>query len=245
MMKKTSGQVSRAAVNPVGARSLRSQLADVLEAAILLGEYEPGARLIERALIERFGVSSIPVREALQDLESRGLVVKLPNVGCRVVELSAEDARAVRDLRRHLEPRVTRWAAERFTEEWREPLTAQWRKMLEAAELHDVPAFFHEDLALHRMVWRIAGNRFAARALETAVGPLFASGLVQGTRSGRLEMVKEARKHEGIVNAVVSGDGDQAERLLLEMASEFEDYLQESGEPPARTSKNGSKGRQA
>lgn len=232
-------------MNPVGARSLRSQLADALEAAILLGEYEPGARLIERELIERFGVSSIPVREALQDLESRGLVVKLPNVGCRVVELTAEDARAVSELRWHLEPLVARWAAERFHEKWREPLTGQWRRMAEAAESNDVPAFFHEDLAFHRMVWRIAGNRFAARALETAVGPLFASGLVRGMRSGHLQMEKEARKHEGILNAVLNGDGDRAERLLREMASGFEDHLQSSAGPPVRPSRKGSKRRPA
>jgi DNA-binding GntR family transcriptional regulator len=220
-------------------------VADVLEAAILLGEYEPGARLIERELIGRFGVSSIPVREALQDLESRGLVVKLPNVGCRVVELSAEDALAVSELRRHLEPLVARWAAERFTEEWREPLTEQWRRMVDAAERNDVAGFFHEDLGFHRMVWRIAGNRFAARALETALGPLFASGLVRGTRSGRLHLEKEARKHEGILNAVLKGDGDRAERLLLEMGVGFEDHVQGMAEQPERPSKNGSKGRQA
>ncbi len=219
-------------------RLLRAQIADALEAAILTGEYAPGARLTERELVQRYGVSSIPVREALQDLEGRGLVVKLPNVGCRVVDLTVEDARAVTEMRRHLEPLVAGWAAARVTAKWHAPLKAQWRRMEDAAKRDDLSAFFHEDLGFHRMIWRIAGNRFAERALEMAVGPLFASGIVRGTQSGRLQLKKEAHKHKGVMQAVLDGDADGASQALLAMAREFEDHLQVRGAEPQGRPKN-------
>ena len=57
-----------------------------------MGVFQPGQRIVERELINRFGVSSIPVREALQDLESRGLLVRKLNHGYTVVKLTYGDA---------------------------------------------------------------------------------------------------------------------------------------------------------
>lgn len=54
---------------------------------------------ITRELAEQFGVSSIPVREALQELENRGLVTKRPNYSSRVIELSQEELDQLFELR--------------------------------------------------------------------------------------------------------------------------------------------------
>ncbi len=213
---------------------LRTQIADAVEAAILSGEHPPGTRLIERELVDRFGVSSIPVREALQDLEAKGLVVKIPNVGCRVVELSEHDAEAVCELRRTLEPLVFRWAAERIRPEQHVPLTEQWIRFQRAAATGDFPSFFREDIAFHRLVWQIAGNRFATRALESTIGPLFAAGLARGARSGRINLKREAQKHKPVLDAILAGDGDRASGVLLEVANSFEFHFKNSAPPVQR-----------
>lgn len=223
-------------------RPLRTQIADDLEAAILMGDYEPGARLIERELVERFGASSIPVREALQDLEGRGLVVKLPNVGCRVVDMTVEDVKAVIEMRRVLEPAVAGWAAQRITAEWRERLKAQWQRMDEAAKRNDLVACFHEDLAFHRMVWRIADNPFALRALELSARPLFASGVVRGARSGQLNLKQESQKHKRLLEAILAGDAERASNTLQAIAIGFEGCLVENAAAKARGGRRGKKG---
>lgn len=224
------------------ARPLRTQIADDLEAAILMGDYEPGARLIERELVERFGASSIPVREALQDLEGRGLVVKLPNVGCRVVDMTVEDVKAVIEMRRVLEPAVAGWAAQRITAEWRERLKAQWQRMDEAARRNDLVSCFHEDLAFHRMIWRIADNPFAARALELSARSLFASGIVRGARSGRLNLKQEVQKHKGLLESILDGDAERASKTLAEIAAGFEGCLVENAAAKASGGERGKKG---
>lgn len=212
-------------------RLLRKQIAEAVEAAIITGEYPPGARLIERELVERFGGSSIPVREALQDLEGRGLVVKLPNVGCRVVELTPEDLRAVIEVRRLLEPAVMGWAAERIDKEDHEALKAMWKRLDEAARADDLWAYFHIDLDFHRMIWRIAGNRFAEKALEMVAGPMFASGMVRGLKRGTLRLREESQKHKLMLQAILKGDSAVASRTLEEIAIDFEDQLVGEGEP--------------
>ncbi|MBI4891318.1 MAG: GntR family transcriptional regulator [Acidobacteria bacterium] len=212
-------------------QSLRTQIADAVEAAILGGEHPPGARLIERELVDRFGVSSIPVREALQDLEAKGLVVKVPNVGCRVVEFTKHDTEAVCEFRRTLEPLVFRWAAARITIEWHAPLTEQWVRFSRAAATGNSPDFFREDIAFHRLIWQIAGNRFASRALEGTIGPLLAAGLAIDSNSVSFNLQREARKHKPILDAILAGDGDRAANLLLEIAGNFEFHFRSAAIP--------------
>lgn len=205
----------------IHAKSLRDEIADVLERAILTGVYEPGRRLVERELIERFGVSSIPVREALQELENRGLVTRRHNYGCSVVQLSAEDVAAIIELRRALEPKVIEWAAARITPQRARELEAQLGKLAAAAEAGDLSGFFHADLLLHKMIWETSGNRYAARALETALGSLFASGL-GGPEARDIDLRREVRKHQRMLKALRSRDGARAAAALLDIAQGFE-----------------------
>ena len=83
-------------------RSFRDELVHHLQQDIITGVFQPGQRIVERELIHRFGVSSIPVREALQDLESRGLLVRRLNHGYTVVKLTYGDAlRILRQVMRN------------------------------------------------------------------------------------------------------------------------------------------------
>src|SRR5882757_6649847 len=87
-------------------KSLGEEIVEVLQREIIGGDFRPGQRLVERELIKRFGVSSIPVREALQELENRGLVVRRHNCGCSVIQLTPREAARICELRRVLEPKV-------------------------------------------------------------------------------------------------------------------------------------------
>lgn len=86
----------------------------MLQREIIAGGYRPGQRLVERGLVRRFGVSSIPIREALVELEGRGLVARRHNCGCSVIQLTTDEAIRICELRRVLEPRVMEWAAEGY-----------------------------------------------------------------------------------------------------------------------------------
>src|SRR5215831_16830967 len=148
-------------------KSLAEEIVNVLQRQIIAGEFSPGQRLVERDLIQRFGVSSIPVREALRELESRGLVMRRLNCGCSVVELTPKEAIRMCELRRALEPKVVEWAAMRTTPAAAAALHKQLDRLKLTAQNQDYPGFFQEDLKFHRMIWELGDNPYAVRALES------------------------------------------------------------------------------
>ena len=84
-----------------------------LRRAIIAGEFLPGQPLRQDALAERFGVSRVPLREALKTLESEGQVLYEPHRGHRVATLSLTDLLEVYRIRQLLEGEATRVALAR------------------------------------------------------------------------------------------------------------------------------------
>jgi DNA-binding GntR family transcriptional regulator len=206
----------------------RDHIATTLQAEIITGRYQPGQRLVERELAERFNVSSIPIREALQVLETQGLVAKQPNRGCSVVDLSPVEIEQICELREVLEPRVAEWAACRMDSAGAARLTAQAMKLREAAERQDLSSFYAADIDFHRIFWDLSGNDYAARMLESVVGALFASGL--RTSSG-IDLALEYEKHERLLRALVEGRPSDAALLLGNIAGGFRGKLRNQPAP--------------
>jgi DNA-binding GntR family transcriptional regulator len=99
---------------PLKHRTLSAAIVDQLRQSILDGTYPAGSQLRQDALGEAYGVSRIPVREALFQLEAEGLVRIVPQKGAIVSELSLDEINDVFDLRRLLEPRLLAESAPRF-----------------------------------------------------------------------------------------------------------------------------------
>jgi DNA-binding GntR family transcriptional regulator len=87
-------------------RTLSALIVDQLRQSILDGDHAAGSQLRQDALAEAYGVSRIPVREALFQLEAEGLVRIVPHKGAIVSELSLDEIHDVFDLRGVLEPRL-------------------------------------------------------------------------------------------------------------------------------------------
>lgn len=87
-------------------RTLSAAIVDQLRLAILNGSHAAGTQLRQDALAEAYGVSRIPVREALFQLEAEGLVRITPQKGAIVSELSVGEINDVFELRAILEPRL-------------------------------------------------------------------------------------------------------------------------------------------
>ena len=102
------------------ATSTPDLIAETLREEILRGEVEPGQALRQEELAERFGVSRLPVRDALLRLEAQGLVHVYPNRGAFVVALSADEVREIYEMRILLEGDIIERAVPRMTaESWR------------------------------------------------------------------------------------------------------------------------------
>lgn len=97
--------VSRRAI---GYKTVGEMVYEVIREGILAGIFAPGERLRQEALATAIGVSRIPVRSALMQLESDGLVSFHPRRGAVVRRLSVSQLREIYELREHLEPYALR-----------------------------------------------------------------------------------------------------------------------------------------
>jgi DNA-binding GntR family transcriptional regulator len=86
------------------ARTMTGQITSRIREKILAGDYAPGAPLLQDSIAAEFGVSKIPIREALVQLKSEGLVDIFAHRGFQVRPISAGEAREVFNLRLAIEP---------------------------------------------------------------------------------------------------------------------------------------------
>jgi DNA-binding GntR family transcriptional regulator len=94
---------------------VKGVLVESLRGEIILGGLVPGQYLRLEEIAERYDVSTMPVREALRDLEAEGLVTIFPHRGAVVTELSADDLEDIYEVRAVLEAMAARLAVPRMT----------------------------------------------------------------------------------------------------------------------------------
>jgi DNA-binding GntR family transcriptional regulator len=100
-----------------GYEPLGQAIARNVRDAILSGRLAPGTRVRQEALARRFGVSRIPVREALRQLESQGLVTLVPHSGARVARLDLAEHLELYRIREALEPVAIAASAPRLSDD--------------------------------------------------------------------------------------------------------------------------------
>jgi len=100
-----------------GNATLTTRVHDALEASIIRGDLKPGERIHADALATQYGMSRIPVREALRSLHEAGWVDIKPRHGVHVRERTAEELAELFEFRAVVEGLVARWAATRRTDE--------------------------------------------------------------------------------------------------------------------------------
>ena len=129
--------------------------------AILNRDLPPGSRLVEAQLAEELGVSRLPVREALIQLESEGLAVRIPGRGKVVASLSAADVREVYTLRAAVETLAFRLAKDHVTSADQRSLERLIDNMEQAATQGDVRKLAALDVQFHEQIVRLSHHRRA------------------------------------------------------------------------------------
>ena len=84
-------------------RSKKESVLDALRSAIVGGQYLPGQKLVIDEMAAQFGISAIPIREALQQLQADGLVKIEPHVGATVTPIESNLVEEIFDLLEALE----------------------------------------------------------------------------------------------------------------------------------------------
>ncbi|WP_084468746.1 GntR family transcriptional regulator [Nocardiopsis trehalosi] len=206
-------------------RSTRAHVAAALREAILAGELPPGARLHQDRLRHDHDVSAAPVREALRQLETEGLVVHRPNRGVFVADVSPRELRDVLlPLRLHLE----RYALDRAVARDRAGLCGRLAplvdRMARAAARGDLRGVTEADVEFHRTLVAAADAPQTAQLWGSIQWRLRVQFHRLGAPEHRLDAITE--EHAVLLEAIRDGDTatrhaalrahivDAAERLL-------------------------------
>ena len=118
-------------------RLLSVRIADEIRSAVLSGEMLPGTRVGQEWLASKFGSSRIPVREALQQLQSEGLVILAPNRGARIADVTSQESIEVYKIREVLEPLAILESVPLLTEEDIASLDATVRRLEQVSTVQE------------------------------------------------------------------------------------------------------------
>jgi DNA-binding GntR family transcriptional regulator len=175
-------------------RTLSAAIVERLRQSILDGSQPSGTQLRQDALAETYGVSRIPVREALFQLEAEGLVRIVPHKGAIVSELSLDEINDVFDLRVLLEPRLLAGSAPNFTDEDFETLDAIQAKFEGAIAARDISRWGVLNADFHMALYARAR---LPRTLSIVAGLLQTSDRYTRVQLSRPEAMERAQREHG------------------------------------------------
>ncbi len=199
-----------------GFRTKHQFVLDALRAAIVSGQLQPGQRLLASDLAAEFQVSSMPVREALRQLEAEGLVTIRPHLGATVTRLSNSAAAEFVEIRSVLEGLASRLASERAQAEHLDEIRRLLRRMDEALDGTATSStdFADANLDFHSVILEASGSVELQRILN---------GLHERTVRFRAQfsLVPDLARHSqedhhNLLAAIEQGDRDRAERIAQE-----------------------------
>lgn len=199
--------------DPIRHYMLGDQIKDHLLARILDGQLAPGTRIVETRIARELGISQGPVREALRDLATLGLVDLQPYRGARVRQRTIDEHLEAMQVRGELEAMAARGAAGKLTDDEVHRLRTLSREMAELAAAGDTHGHAVKNTEFHAIVARASGNRTLERVL-TMLQP-FAQTYLTATVAGLDTAESYRARHDSILDALVAGDPaavDQAMR---------------------------------
>jgi DNA-binding GntR family transcriptional regulator len=197
---------------PLRGTSLHDGVAARLRAMVFDGQLGPGTWIDETALAEAWQVSRTPLREALKVLAAEGLVELVPRRGCRVVELSPDDADALFPVMALLEGRCAFEAASKASDDDLRELRRLHDDLERHAAAHDLDGYYRINHVFHSRVQALARNRW----LDRATGDLRKFlRLMRGRQlalPGRI--ARSIAEHRQLIDAFEQRDAARAEAAM-------------------------------
>ena len=195
--------------------TLKDGAVEAVRSALLAGDMVPGRIYSANSLAARLGVSNSPVREAMMELAGKGLLEVVRNRGFRVVEMTDADRREVYDLRLLVEvPAVAEVARRGLAADDEPELRRLLKQVLATADSGDLREYLDADQALHMRVVALLGNRRLCGIVENLRDQSRVRGSYRLAERGML--AQSAQEHVPIVEALVAGDADAANSLMIE-----------------------------
>lgn len=197
--------------------SLREQIAETLRALLVSGRMEPGVTYSAPALAAKFGVSATPVREAMLDLVSEGLVDVVRNKGFRVTHLDDADLDAMAELRALIEPPVMALVAaacEGAIAETVESLRPLADEIWSAAKRRDFVTYIERDTEFHLNFLALHGNEHVVTVVRDLRNRSRLYGLDSLAGTGLMKRI--CQEHQEMVDLALARDAAAMTALVTQ-----------------------------
>lgn len=184
---------------------------ELIREDIISGKLGPNERLKVADLAERYGTSTNPIREALQQLRGEDFVIFEPNRGARVRPIDENFVRDIIEIAAMIEPALTRWFVSIATEADIHQLEAI-QVQIEALNFADPTRHGELDVQFHQIIYDRHYNRHAAdlwwrhREVLRAISRRFPTSL-----SRRVAVLRE---HHALIDAIRAQDADGAADVI-------------------------------
>jgi DNA-binding GntR family transcriptional regulator len=208
----------------MGFQSKSDVVVAALRESIITGELAAGTPLRQRDLAAQFGMSPIPVREALRRLEAEGLVESDLHRGSTVKGASPSAGAENYEIRAGLESLAAKYAAARITDLELDRL-AEINARLD--ECDDEPAAAELNRHFHFQIYEASGSPVLLALLRLLWGTFPSPG---GPMRGR-PLAESVKQHADILDALRQGDAVACEQLVRSHILAAIDYLPASPDP--------------
>jgi DNA-binding GntR family transcriptional regulator len=183
----------------------------ILQQRILDGVLRPGERIDLDAIAQELAVSRTPVRTALRQLESEGLVTIYPHRAVMVSELSADDLEQMYAVRVHLESLAAQMAVPHLSPADIAEMRQVQRELVQVVDEANPSLFAEKDRAFHLALYRSANNKFLSRLIDD----LRKASLRFLTVYATVERLSTAvEEHELIITAAEARDSKKVVSLI-------------------------------
>jgi len=216
--------------DPVARNVLSAQVKDRILQWILEGDLAPGSRIVETRVARELGTSQAPVREALRDLATLGVVEMQAYRGARVHRPSKRELVEAMEVRAELEAMAARLAATRITEVSLAELRRLIADMLKWADSGDVHGHALSNTEFHAAVVRASGNRTLERtwSMLEPLARTYVTAAVPG-----IDLHWLGQRHITILEALEVRDPERAAEAMRAHAKEAEALVWEMADTPA------------
>jgi DNA-binding GntR family transcriptional regulator len=207
---------------PIQKDKLHDQVYDQLCTLLREGEFTPGQAVRVARVSEAFGVSAMPVREALTRLQAIGVVANVSGRSLGVPSLSYEELKDLRDVRLEVETLAVKWALANTDEAFVSDLTMLLKRLETTERSSDVQGYVKANYAFHLRLYQQSNSPVLIDVINTLwlrVSP----HLYQLERENQYKVSNV--HHRNIVQAIRDGDEATATRELVLDISDAYDVL--------------------
>lgn len=207
----------------------RQQAYETIRNAITFGELKPGARLIERDIMETFTVGRTPLREALRQLQMEDYVEVLPNRGAVISRISIRDIAEIYDVVSVLEGFATELAVKNLAPADRTELESLHNTLKQDGKRGEYRNWLIGNTNFHGYLVRLSNNHNLFTTVENLRKRIYRYRFIAITIPGHIE--EYMRSHEQILNKIFKGDiedaGSEMRKHVLHVKEVLVKFLQQ------------------